>query len=43
VLYSVWLLPLAVLVVSGHLDGLAGILLAWNPLVILALYYQSKR
>lgn len=36
-----WLLPLAILVVLGHLGGLAGILLAWAPLVILALYYQA--
>ena len=36
-----WLLPLATLVVLGHLNGLAGILLAWTPLVILALYYQA--
>lgn len=37
----IWLLPLAILVVLGHLNGPAGILLAWTPLVILALYYQA--
>jgi Fuc2NAc and GlcNAc transferase len=32
-----WLLPLAAVVVTGRLDGAAGVLLAWTPLVWLAL------
>lgn len=36
-----WLLPLALAVGLGHLDGLAGVLLAWAPLLWLAVRYQA--
>ena len=36
-----WLLPLAVLVTAGYLDGLLGVLLAYTPLTIMALYYRA--
>ena len=36
-----WLLPMAVLVATARLDGLAGVLLAYIPLIILALYYRA--
>jgi len=36
-----WLLPMAILVATARLDGLAGVLLAYTPLIILALYYRA--
>ncbi|BBH47469.1 hypothetical protein KU43P_39460 [Pseudomonas sp. KU43P] len=36
-----WLLPLAVAVALGWLDGLVGVLIAYVPLGILAIFYKS--
>jgi len=38
-----WLLPVAVWVVWGGLDGLSGMLLAYAPLLLLALRFQAGR
>ena len=37
----VWLLPLAVLVAMRKLDGVAGVILAYAPLVWLAFHYKA--
>jgi Fuc2NAc and GlcNAc transferase len=37
----VWLLPVAALVASGHLDGLVGLVIAWTPLVVLAFRFKA--
>lgn len=39
----VWLLPIAAWVTSGHLSGLLGLLLAYIPLVLLALWAGASR
>jgi Fuc2NAc and GlcNAc transferase len=36
-----WLMPLATLVALGHLDGVAGVLIAFAPLVGLAFRYRA--
>ncbi len=36
-----WLLPLAFLVVIGRLDGLLGMLIAYTPLLVLALHFKA--
>lgn len=36
-----WLLPMAVAVVLGYLDGLLGLLLGYLPLLALALFYRA--
>lgn len=36
-----WLLPLALAVGLGHLDGLPGVLIAWTPLLWLAVRYRA--
>lgn len=36
-----WLMPIAAVVATGRLDGLAGALLAYSPLVLLALRYGA--
>ena len=37
----VWLLPMATLVALGRLDGVAGVLIAYTPLVWLAFHYRA--
>ena len=37
----VWLLPIAVLVALGELDGAAGLLIAYVPLILLALRFKA--
>jgi Fuc2NAc and GlcNAc transferase len=37
----VWLLPVAALVATGHLDGLVGLVIAWTPLVVLAFRFKA--
>lgn len=39
----VWLLPLAMLVAAGWLDGLLGVLIAYAPLVVLAWRFDAGR
>jgi Fuc2NAc and GlcNAc transferase len=39
----IWLLPVAVLVVVGLIDGAIGVLLAYTPLVLLAFKYDAGR
>jgi len=39
----IWLLPIAVCVVQYNLDGVAGILLAYAPLVLLAVKYHAGK
>ena len=39
----VWLLPLAMLVAAGWLDGLLGVLVAYAPLVVLAWRFDAGR
>lgn len=36
-----WLFPIALAVALGHLDGLGGVLLAYTPLTILAVYFKA--
>lgn len=38
-----WLLPLAALVVLDRIDGAAGVVIAWIPLVVLALRYNAGK
>lgn len=38
-----WLWPVAYLIGSGRLDGGVGVLLAWAPLLLLALRYQAGK
>ena len=38
---TVWLTPLAVLVAVRALDGVAGVLIAYTPLLWLALHYKA--
>jgi Fuc2NAc and GlcNAc transferase len=37
-----WLLPLALLVGAGHLNGVVGVLVAYFPLILLVLLFQSE-
>ncbi|MDQ2078347.1 glycosyltransferase family 4 protein [Marinimicrobium sp. ABcell2] len=37
----VWLFPVALMVTLGYLDGLVGLMLAYAPLAILALYFKA--
>ncbi len=37
----IWLLPLAACVVAGWLDGVAGLVIAYAPLVLLAIKYRA--
>lgn len=37
----VWLLPIAALVVLGYLDGTLAVLIAWAPLVLLAMRFNA--
>jgi Fuc2NAc and GlcNAc transferase len=36
-----WLLPLALAVATGHVDGVVGVLVAYGPLVWLAIHYRA--
>ncbi|KAB0480401.1 Fuc2NAc and GlcNAc transferase [Pseudomonas reinekei] len=36
-----WLLPIAILVTSGYLDGLLGVLIAYTPLALLAVKFNA--
>lgn len=38
-----WLLPLALLVSYGHLDGILGLLIAYLPLIILAFQFRAGK
>lgn len=38
-----WLLPVAVAVVHWHLDGLVGVLIAYSPLLLLALFFSAGK
>lgn len=38
-----WLLPLALLVAAGFLDGLSGLIIAYVPLVVLAMRFNAGR
>lgn len=38
-----WLLPIAALVGDGYLDGTLGVLIAWGPLVVLAMRFNAGR
>lgn len=38
-----WLLPVAVVVVKWHLDGLLGLLIAYSPLLVLALKFDAGK
>lgn len=41
IINMVWLLPMAILVGSGLVDGAVGLLIAYSPLVLLAFHYRA--
>lgn len=41
VINLLWLLPVACAVVLGYLDGFAGLLIAYAPLLVLAVFYRA--